>query len=189
MLCSAECLSSTRPSASCNLCFCARSTSRPQRPRVAASLRPARPQRAAKQGALQTSCPARRPARPRHESEACHAAAPHAPGTKTAVRPRRHRRRRPRTRWTSPLSHRSLLLRIWTLGCLFHGNVGIHRAGHVGCHGKVSQALPYPEPLRVTGGKQRDQNGTDLRSHPYNAGRARLGGGWGGVCETLQNTS
>ena len=22
---------------------------------------------------------------------------------------------------------------------------------HVGCHGKVSQALPYPEPLRVTG--------------------------------------
>ena len=24
-------------------------------------------------------------------------------------------------------------------------------AGHVGCHGKVSQALPYPVPLRVTG--------------------------------------
>jgi hypothetical protein len=23
--------------------------------------------------------------------------------------------------------------------------------GYVGCHGKVSQALPYPEPLRVTG--------------------------------------
>ena len=23
--------------------------------------------------------------------------------------------------------------------------------GYVGCHGKVSQVLPYPEPLRVTG--------------------------------------
>ena len=40
------------------------------------------------------------------------------------------------------------------------GNVVIHRGhkpiqgddtDHVGCHGKVSQALPYPEPLRVTG--------------------------------------
>ena len=37
-------------------------------------------------------------ARPRRESEACHAAAPHAPGTKAAARPRWHRRRRPRTR-------------------------------------------------------------------------------------------
>ena len=37
-------------------------------------------------------------ARPRRESEACHAAAPHAPGTNVAARPRWHRRRRPRTR-------------------------------------------------------------------------------------------
>ena len=37
-------------------------------------------------------------ARPRRESEACHAAAPHAPGTKAAARPRWHRRLRPRTR-------------------------------------------------------------------------------------------
>ena len=37
-------------------------------------------------------------ARPRRESEACHAAVPHAPGTNAAARPRWHRRRRPRTR-------------------------------------------------------------------------------------------
>ena len=37
-------------------------------------------------------------ARPHRESELCHAAAPHAPGTKAAARPRWHRRRRPRAR-------------------------------------------------------------------------------------------
>ena len=55
-------------------------------------------QRAAEPGALHVVPCAQPSVRPRRESEACHAAAPHAPGTNVAARPRWHRRRRPRTR-------------------------------------------------------------------------------------------
>jgi hypothetical protein len=46
---------------------------------------------------------------------------------------------------------------LWTLECVVRGNVGIHRAPKAiqvdgsRPRGKVSLALPYPEPLRVTG--------------------------------------
>ena len=53
---------------------------------------------AAEPGALHVVPCAQPSARPRRESEACHATAPHAPGTKADARPRWHRRRRPRTR-------------------------------------------------------------------------------------------